>query len=94
MFLFLLLSEVAAEHGQGGRLLVGVHALGPLGLLEEFLRVRHGAGPVLHEHVAPVELPVADLVQLLPIVLRRHRLFVPHEGRWNLSSHNVVSALK
>ena len=93
MFLFLLLGKVAADHGQGGRLLVGVHALGPLGLLEQLLRVRHGAGPVLHEHVAPIELPVADVVELLPVVLRCFGLFVPDKSRWDLSSHHVVTAL-
>ena len=69
MLLPLLRGEVSAEHAEGGRLLVGIHALGPLGLLEQLLGIRDGARPVLHEHVAPVELPVADVVELRPVVL-------------------------
>ena len=55
--------------------------------------------PLLGQHCSPVEFPVADVVELRPVILRPHRHFVPMDGLINFAlkiftsltiTHNIV----
>jgi hypothetical protein len=94
LLLLLLGSEFTLHHAHGSSLLIGVHAPGPLGLVQELLAVVHCLPPVLLEHVAPIQLPIADVVELRPVVLGGHGFFVPDDGLVNLALHKVVPALE
>ena len=67
--LALLPAELVLDHDHGGGLLVGVDAPRPAGLFEQEVGVPDRLPRITDESVGPVELPVADVVELRPVVL-------------------------